>query len=186
MMKLELRGPARGQRHWALNVTALSSRSIEVEFADGQRWTSRPPGLRPQSVPDAPTPADTAAQRLAQAKAITRRVSIGVETNTIGRIQLRLLPTPIASYRDDEAGLLSGVLFEFVYSTNPVVVLALEARSGGSGDRAWHYAFARQGTGQATALLDGHPVWSVPAVVPPVDSDTYMTRPMPADPADQD
>jgi hypothetical protein len=186
VMKLELRGPGRGRRHWALNVSAVSPRPIEVEFADGVTWASRPPGLAPRPVPDAPAPADTAGQRLTQAKSIARRVSIGVETNTIGRIQLRLLTTPIDSYHEDEAGLLYGVLFEFVYATNPVVALALEARSENDGGRTWRYAFARQGVGQATALLDGRSVWSVPTVVPPVDSDTYMTRPMPAGPADQD
>ena len=79
------------------------------------------------------------------------------------------------------------MLFDFVYATNPIVALVLEARSDGDEGRTWRYAFARQGTGAATALLDGKPVWSVPAVVAPVDSESYMTRPIaPAAPDEQD
>jgi hypothetical protein len=188
VMKLVLRGPARGQRHWSFGVTVLSSKRVEVEFRDGLRWSSRAPrGVQPQSLADAPAPADSAAHRLTQAKALARRFSASELTPTpSGRIELRLLPRPIDQYSNPTVGLLDGVLFCFIYETNPVVLLVLEAWSDGSGTKAWRYALVRQGAGEATALLDGKPVWTVPSVRPPVDSELYMTRPMPADPADQD
>jgi hypothetical protein len=187
IMKLGLRGPERGQRHWSFGVSALSTKRVEVEFADGLRWTSRPPGPELQPMPDAPAPADSAPRRLTQARALARRFSASELSPTpTGRVQLRLLSTPLHLYRDPEAGLLEGVLFGFIYETNPVIALLLEARSEAAGASAWRYALARQGAAETTAFLDGKPVWSVPYIRSPVDSELYKTRAMPAAPEEQD
>jgi hypothetical protein len=142
VLKLGLRGPSRGQRFWNFNVTALAPKPIDVEFSDGRRWSSRPPGeLRLRSVPDAPGPASSAAQRLTQVRAIARRFSISLEGPKARRAQQRLTQ-PLDRYSDPEAGLLDGVLFAFVGATNPTVLLILEAWSEGEGNHTWRYAFA--------------------------------------------
>jgi hypothetical protein len=186
VMKLGFRGPARGQRHWAYRVNVLSAKQIEVTFGDGQTWSSRKPGLELSPLPDAPAPADSAARRLIQAKDIARRHSTSTESpNSGGRRQLRLLARPIDRYSDPAAGLLDGVLFSFVYTNNPSVLLVLEAWSEDKGERGWRYAFVRQGYG-ATALLDGKTVWSLSSDRPPADTGLFITRQMPASPAEQD
>jgi hypothetical protein len=187
VMKLGFRGPARGQRHWAYRVNVLSAKQIEVTFGDGQTWSSRKPGLELSPLPDAPAPADSAARRLIQSKDIARRHSVSAEnTNPRGRIQLRLLPKPIDRYSDPKVGLLDGVLFSFVYTNNPSVLLVLEAWSEDKGARGWRYAFVRQGYGEVTALLDGKPVWSLSSDRPPADTGLFITRQMPASPEEQD
>jgi hypothetical protein len=186
LMKLGLRERPPGQMHWHFGVTALSPKRVEVEFGDGSRWSSRLSGLPLQAVPDAAPPADSAAQRLTQAKSIARRVSIGVERQTAARrIQLRLLPRPIDLYSDPTAGLLDGVLFGFVDATVPVVLLLLEAWSEGPGASRWRCAFLRQAAAEMTALLDGKLVWSVPRVPQPADTELFKARGMPASPEEQ-
>ena len=55
VLKLGFRGPTPGRRVWDFKVSALSPKTIEVEFGNGRRWSSRPPGeLQPRAVPDAP------------------------------------------------------------------------------------------------------------------------------------
>ncbi len=180
LIKIALRGPTRAQLHWHASITVLSSNRVGVEFRDGMRWSSRPPCLEPMLVPDAPVPADTAARRLLQAKDIARRLSASAETpNPRGRVQLRLLPRPLDRYSDPAAGLLDGVLFDFVSLETPAVLLVLEAYSEGSGPRTWRYAFARQGAGESTVLLDGKRVWGAPSVRPPANEESYMGRPLP-------
>jgi hypothetical protein len=187
LMKLGLRERPPGQMHWHFGVTALSPKRVEVEFGDGSRWSSRLPGLPLQSVLDAAPPADSAAQRLTQAKFIARRVSIGVERQTAARrVPLRLLPRPIDLYSDPTAGLLDGVLFGFVEATVPVVLLLLEARSEAPGASKWRCAFMRQAAAEMTALLDGKVVWSVPRVPQPADTELFKARAMPASLAEQD
>jgi hypothetical protein len=142
--------------------------------------------LQPRPLPDAPAAADSATQRLTEAKALARRFSVSVETGTAsGRIQLRLLPKPIDRYSDPGAGILDGILFTFVYATNPIVLLGLEARPDRAGMHTWRYGLVRQGTGEATALLDGKSVWTVPALEVPINSDLYMARTMIEGAADQ-
>jgi hypothetical protein len=179
VLKLEFLRLTRRRSEWAFGVSALGSNRVEVNFGDGATWSSRQPGLQPRSLPEAPAAADSATQRLTQAKALARRFSLSVETGTAsGRIQLRLLPRPIDRYNDPEAGILDGVLFTFVYATNPIALLGLEVSPDTTGVRAWRYGLVRQGTGQATAHLDGRAVWTVPALDVPVNSDLYMARTM--------
>ncbi len=187
VLKLGLRGPVRGQRFWNSNVSALSSKTVDVEFSDGRRWSSRPPGeLQPRSVPDAPGPAGSPAQRLTQARAIARRFSVSLQAPKPGRIQQRLLTQPLDRYDDPQAGLLDGMLFAFVGATNPNVLLILEAWSEDAGSHAWRYAFARLSNVEETAVLDGKPAWNVALIDTPANSELYMGRAVPADAAVQD
>jgi hypothetical protein len=187
VMKLGLRAPTGGQRRWTFRVNVLSPKRIDVEFPDGLTWSSREHGLELQSLPGAPAPADSAAQRLIQAKDITRRLSTSLEaTNPRGRVQLRLLPRPIDRYNDPTAGLLDGLLFSFVYTNNPSVLVVLEAWSEGAGARAWRYAVVRQGGGEMTALFDGKPLASVSSDLPSVDSELFIINRIPASPEEQD
>jgi hypothetical protein len=189
VMKLGFRGPTRGQRFWVYRINVLSSKQIEVNFGDGESWASRQAGLELRPFPGAPEPADSAALRLTQAKDIARRLSVSAQSpNPSGRVQFRLLPRPIDRYSGPTAALLDGILFGFVYTNNPEVLLVLEAWSEGEGKRTWRFAFARQGrdAGEATALLDGKPLWSVSATGPPADNELYFRWRMPASPEEQD
>ena len=104
VMKLGLAGPKRGERHWRFRVNVLSSKSIEVEFGDGVKWSSRQSGLEFRPLIDAPAPADSATLRLMQAREIGRRLTVSVlSRNGKNRTQFRFMPQPIARYSDPRA-----------------------------------------------------------------------------------
>jgi len=187
VMKLGLVGPKRGERHWRLRVNVLSSKSIEVEFDDGVKWSSRQSGLEFRPLIDAPAPADSVTLRLMQAREIGRRLKVSaLSRNGKNRSQFRFLPQPIDRYSDPRGGLQDGMLFGFAYTNNPSVLMVLEAWSQGEDVRTWRYGFAHQTDGEATALLDGKSVWSESSVGTEPDTKLSIIRQMAADPAIQD
>jgi hypothetical protein len=187
VMKLGLAGPKRGERHWRLRVNVLSSKSIEVEFGDGVKWSSRRSGLEVRPLIDAPAPADTEPLRLIQAREIGRRLKVSaLSTDGKNRSQFRLMPQPLVRYSDPKGGFRDGMLFGFAYTNNPSVLMLLEVWSQGEGVRTWRYVFAHQTDGEATALLDGKTLWKESSVGAEPDTKLSFIRRMPADPAIQD
>ena len=187
VMKLGLAGPTRGERHWRFRVNVLSSKSIEVEFGDGEKWSSRQSGLEFRPLIDAPAPADSATLRLMQAREIGRRLTVSaLSRNGKNRTQFRFMPQPIARYSDPRGGLQDGMLFSFTYTNNPSVLMLLEAWSQGEEVRTWRYGFAHQTDGEATALRDGKSLWSELSAGTEPDTKLSIIRRMAADPAIQD
>jgi hypothetical protein len=189
VMKLGLGKPPSGRRRWAFRVNVLSSKPIEVEFPDVPTWSSRKSGVVLRPIPDAPAPAESAAHRLIQAKDIARRFSASAEApGPSGRVQLRLLPRPIARYSEPTAGLADGVLFNFVYAGGPTALLVLEAGSEGAGMRIWRFALVGQGYdhGEVSALFDGKPIWNASSDRRPEDAGLFIRRVIPASPEEQD
>lgn len=169
-----------GRGRWSLGVSASSPDRINVAFGDGVTWNSRLPGIELSAVPNAPVPAAGPAQRLAQAKAVARRLSAhGEHPRVTGRIDLRLLTTPIDRYADPGVGLVDGLIFAFVSATNPEALVFIEAWTLKPGVTSWRYGLARQGTTAVTVLNDGKVAWALPYAPPPSDTETYMNRSMP-------
>ena len=73
---------------------------------------------------------------------------------------LRLLPHPIDHYSDAKSGLVDGAVFIFANTTNPEVLLLIEARRNGNGSATWFYAAETLTTAAPTLLLDRKEVWS--------------------------
>jgi hypothetical protein len=120
-----------------------------------------------QDLPDAPKPADKAAQRLAQMRQIAERFTVidvfGRFEDEVTRYNLRLMTQPVYRY-EEAAEKIDGGMFVFAQGTNPEAVLLVEARQ--SGDKpGWRYGFAPTTTYQLTAHLGGEEgpvVWSKP------------------------
>jgi len=79
-------------------------------------------------LPDAPPPADSAAQRQIQIKQLVRDFTAHVNVRG-DRWELRLLPQPLYKYDGPDPDVLSGAVFTFVgFITDPEIILLLEAR----------------------------------------------------------
>ena len=119
-------------------------------------------------VPDAPTPAATAAARLRQMKTLAERFSAKLlpDPNRGAKHEvLRLLPKPLYRYDLTKATrtdppLRDGGMFAFAMGTDPEVVLLLEAVER-QNKTVWQYAFARATAWPAEASLGDRVVWSV-------------------------
>jgi hypothetical protein len=178
VMKVEYQPIRPGDRRWVEGVASLAPGPIAVEFHDGQRWEAKKAGIELRAIPKAPAPANSESLRLSQMKALARRFAASEYAGPAkGRIQLRLMPSPLLRYADPDAGLRDGALFGFAYGTNPDVLFVIEARSLDGSPASWHYGFARQGGGQLYGNLDDQEIWSEPTTAdPPAVRETYMNR----------
>ena len=153
----------RYETRWSYELVSLSpANRVEVVLWEGQRWSPSKPGLVWQPFPDAENPAGTQIRRLSQMKALARRFKVAEEMPENQRYELRLMPRPVLSYSDPDAGLTDGAIFLFALGTNPEAVLLIECRRQESGRSTWYYAFTKLTTAAVTARLGGRVVWSVP------------------------
>ena len=94
---------------WVSGVTSFSPGSIVATWDDGQRWQSSAPGLKMNPVPDAPAPADSEAERGSYARCeghLPESSPCARAPNRVkGKLELRLLPSPIRRYSDAGSGL---------------------------------------------------------------------------------
>ena len=177
VLKVEYMGNRPPATRWVYGLVALTPGRLDVQFGDGTRWRSTEPGLAPRTVPDAPVPGGTAAVRLAQMKALARRFGGTEDAGPARRrLQLRLMPRPLARYADEALGVRDGAIFAFAYGTNPDILLVIETPADHAATVAWQYAVARLGGGAPSVTLDGKEVWSAPAANPPAQLATYMNR----------
>lgn len=125
-------------------------------------WAPEVAGVTPKPIPDAPKPAGSVAERLRQMRALAGefRASFNLDSD---HSELRLLSRPLYRYEvKDRADLLDGALFAFVQTTDPEVLLLIEARpSADGGAPAWHYAVARMSMVDLKVRHKGRDAWNV-------------------------
>lgn len=139
------------------------SESTFVAKRDGKVvWTPIEPGIQFQEIEGAPVPAETAAGRLRQMKALSAKFSATYTATHLGAkpFELRLLTQPLLRYGTDDAHRADGALFGYVQSTTPVGLLLLESRQAEGGPR-WHYAFTSLVTGPVVARYGDKEIFSL-------------------------
>jgi len=125
---------------------------------DGQPvWVPRTPGIRMAPIPGAPKPAAAAAERLRQMRSLAREFHAFFNAPE-DQSELRLLPKPLFRYETKRPDLPDGALFAFVLTTDPEVLLMIEARPVG-GAPVWHYGLARMSMVNLRAAHKDHEVW---------------------------
>lgn len=128
-------------------------------------WLPPKEGVTLQPVPGATVPADSPAGRLRQMRALARefKAFFDLPKNTS---ELRLLTNPLYRYTPTRPDLVDGALFAFVETTDPEVILMLEARRPQAGAApAWHYALARSSMVNLRAEHQGRDIWRVGWVI---------------------
>jgi hypothetical protein len=132
-------------------------------------WRTSEPGVSWKPVPGAEAPAATATARGTQMRAISRKFSATkTEPDKVVR-NLRLLPTPVHVFKPSqekpspESKVIDGACFLLAQSTDPKVVVLLEARK--TGDKSeWLYALARLNQHQYVVSYDDREVQVFPFV----------------------
>lgn len=120
-------------------------------------WSSGEAGIAWQSLANSPAPAATRTARLVQLRQLTRRLSARITSEEA--TDLRLMPNPLYRYPEQAAGALDGGLFAFCLTTDPELIVLLEADTSAKSP-AYRVAFARFGN-QAMELKDGDKqLWS--------------------------
>src|SRR5262245_24098289 len=147
------------RKAWNHEFQSLAECELVAKKGSAVAWAPDKPGLEFKPVPDAPVPADTAAGRLLQLRALADRFSATV-TFRGDQSALRRLAAPVYRYGDEKGGPLDGAVFAYVQATDPEVLLLLEPRVSNN-TLQWQYALARQTMWIVEVELDSRQVWAV-------------------------
>lgn len=152
---------------------SLATGTVSAMRGSSSVWTPTQAGINFQPVPDAPQPANNAAGRLTQMKAIARRfhgeVVKGPPTYPEGSIwQLRLLPRPLVRYGAAEKIVGDGAVFALCQDSDPEACLLLEVR-GNDEKSAWNFAMAPLTSRELKIKYGDELVWSKPLIRPASD-----------------
>jgi hypothetical protein len=120
--------------------------------------------LELKPIPGAPAPADSAAVRLRQMRALAQEFT-GRQTTRAGvDHDMRLLVQPIYRYENTQGDLIDGGLFVFVQGTDPEVFLLIEARQPRGGAPEWRFGATRMHAIYLRLNRGGREVWSAPEI----------------------
>lgn len=161
--------------HWQGNLVhelACVSRGTVLARRDGKDvWIPKKSSVEFQDVPKAPAPAEAAADRLKQMKAVAESFSatmLGWRADDGDRQELVLLKEPVYRYESKDKPLVDGGVFAFVLGSDPEVLLILEAVVV-KGKPRWQYGLARSTSAALAARREQEVVWSVGKLMAPSD-----------------
>ncbi len=135
------RYPVDGKTEEENEFQSLATTGLTASLDGRAVWVPKTPGITLDPIPGAPKPAATSAERLRQMGALAREFHAFFNT-TDDNTELRLLPKPLVRYETKRPDLPDGALFAYVLTTDPEVLLLIEARVVG-GAPVWHYGLAR-------------------------------------------
>jgi hypothetical protein len=147
------------RKAWNHEFQSLAESELVAKKGQAVVWAPDKPGVEFKPVPDAPAPAETAAGRLVQMRALADRFTATV-TFRGDKSALRRLAAPVYRHGDPKREPVDGAVFAYVQATDPEVLLLVEARAG-RGAPQWHYALARQTMWVVEVQYDGRQVWTV-------------------------
>jgi hypothetical protein len=121
---------------------SLAEEPLSAKFHGESVWTTEK-GIAFTDIPDAPPPAESETLRNSQLRQLAKQFTGQFEFRTTGRVELRLLPQPIYRYSAPKAGIEAGGVFAFVRTTDPEILLLIEARRSLPAEARCQFAAAR-------------------------------------------
>jgi len=137
--------------------TSVSSSPVVAARGGSVAWAPATAGVTIKPIPGAPKPAATPAESLRQMRALARDFRASFD-NPPDRSEIRLLTQPVYRYEvpPGRTDVRDGGLFAFVHTTDPEVLLLIEAREPREGEPAqWHYSLARMSMVNMRVQLKG-------------------------------
>ena len=123
----------------AYEFLSISQDRLDAVRSGARFWHPDKPGFTWRPIPDAPAPAETAAQRRRQMHDLAAKFQVAVQSDK-NRYELRMLSQPLYRYQNAKANILDGALIAFVDGTDPELILALETESE---KPSWKFACGR-------------------------------------------
>lgn len=144
---------------WEL--TSLSDAPLRLTRDGAVVWQPKSCSRKAELLKDAPAPAESAAARLTQFRALARKFHV-LEERHGGRQEGRLLTQPLYRWSDDKAGVIDGALFGYAETTDPELLLMIEARRDSATREAqWYFTLAKMTSSPMTVSLNEQEIWSV-------------------------
>ncbi|MDR3618059.1 MAG: hypothetical protein P4L85_01825 [Paludisphaera borealis] len=127
-------------------------------------WSPAKPGVELKPIPGAPAPADSAAGRLRQMRALAREFT-SRQTNRAGvDSAMRVLSQPLYRYEGTKGDLIDGGLFVFVHGGAPEIFMLIEARRMQDGTSEWRFGANRPHGIDLRLYHRGDLIWRAPEI----------------------
>lgn len=154
------RGRPNGGAPWNYEFTSLTDRPLSLT---GRSWTWDPEEQERKWIELEQEVPDGRSARLTALRALARQFEASATFNG-QTYTLRLVPTPLYRYDDEDAGVVDGALFSMANGTNPEVLLQIEARGDTNGPPRWFASIGRMGAALMDVRFAGETEWTVRAI----------------------
>jgi len=144
-------------------VTSVAGTALNVTLGGEEVWRPEAAELVGTVVAENVKPAATTTGRLTQMRAIARDLTGKHLSPDLPPSELRLLPTPLIQYQDEEHGIVDGGLFALAVGTDPEIIVMIEARKVGDTSK-WHVVGFRSHFDALEMSYKGTRVWNAPSV----------------------
>jgi hypothetical protein len=143
---------------------SLSLGKLTAERDGAVVWSPAKPGVELKPIPGAPAPADSAAGRLRQMRALAQEFT-SRQTNRAGvDSAMRMLSQPLYRYEGTKGDLIDGGLFVFVHGGAPEIFLLIEARRTRDGAPEWRFGANRPHGIDLRLYHRGKAIWRAPEI----------------------
>jgi len=140
---------------------SLSNTKVAAKMGDKSIWAPTEAGVQMKPISDSAPPGDSARTRLREMRTLAAQFTADKTTREDVTRDLRLLTQPLYRYEGTHPDVLDGAVFAFVESTDPEILLIIEATRKGEGHE-WTYALARLNSIRMRAFHNDNPVWEAP------------------------
>jgi hypothetical protein len=138
---------------------SLSVDPLVIEKDGKEVWTPKEPGIVLKPFEGAAEPSPSKPQRLVQMRKLAGEFSVQLTDYSRETYRLRLLPRPLLRYGSADSEVLDGALFAFTYTTDPELLVMVEARKSEKGFR-WQYGLARMNIGELKVSHRDREIWT--------------------------
>lgn len=145
--------------YWELS--SLSDQPLALTRDGAVVWQPKACSRTSAAIAEAPQPGETPASRLTQMRSLARKFQVR-ELRRGQWQEGRLLTQPLHRWEDAKAGIVDGALFGYAETTDPELLLSIEARRDANASEAkWYYQLAKMTSSPMTVSLNEKEVWSV-------------------------
>jgi hypothetical protein len=144
---------------FAAEFQSLSPAPLVMEKDGKEVWTPKEPGIVFEEFPGAAAPSQSKPQRLLEMRKLAEQFSVQLTDWSGETYLLRLMPRPLVRYESPESEVLDGALFAFTYTTDPELLVMIEARKSAEGYR-WMYGHARMNIGELKLSYRDREIWT--------------------------
>jgi hypothetical protein len=143
---------------------SLSLGKLTAEREGAVVWSPARPGVELKPIPGAPAPADSAAGRLRQMRALAREFT-SRQTNRAGvDSAMRILSQPVYRYEGTRGDVIDGGLFVVVHGGAPEIFLLIEARRTRDDASEWRFGANRPHGIDLRLYHRGNLIWRAPEI----------------------
>ena len=137
---------------------SLALTPLTIEKEGEVVWTPKEPGVVLKPFDEEMVPSDSKPQRLRQMRQLAQSFTADLEDYDRDKYKLRLMPQPLYRYESTDPEVLDGALFSYTYTTDPDLLVVIEARQS-NGRFRWMFGLARMNVGEVKVTYNNREVF---------------------------